>query len=272
MKFSIIISTLNAAKELHKTLDSILSQSHKEYEINVIDGASTDGTQEIIRIYENKFSNKLRWISEPDNGIYDAMNKGIDMSSGEWIYFIGSGDTFYNANALKEVHNNIILHDCDLVYGNVQWGQNGNIYDGEFTREKLIEKNICHQAIFYKRNIFKHLGKFDTKYTVLADWAHNLKWFNDEQIKFCYINVIVAQFKLGGWSQEVLDKNFYSDMGNLIKKYFPHKYYKVFKKIKGREMKITKSSFSWKLWHWKNKIKFAVLNPKKFSKKYKKNR
>jgi glycosyltransferase involved in cell wall biosynthesis len=268
MKFSIIICTYNAVDSLSRTIDSILSQTNIDYKVFIIDGVSTDGTRDIIESYEKKMAGKLRWISKPDSGIYDAMNRGIDMSNGEWLYFLGSGDVFHNNHVLEQVAEKISKNPHKIFYGNVEMGKKGKIYDGEFTREKLIEKNICHQAIFFHRDVFKIVGKYDTKYLTLADWVHNMKWFNDKSIDSKYINILIAKYAPGGRSKTVFDKKFYNDFEDNEKKYFSQEYWEVFRRIKSREMRLVKSRTSWKLWEWNNKIKFAIFHPREFKKKY----
>lgn len=252
MRLSIIIATHNSYGSLSKTLDSILSQNYKDYEVIIVDGASTDGTVRLIKAYEKKFKGKLRWVSEKDKGIYEAMNKGIDMSAGEWIYFLGSDDTLCDNNVLGSVSTAINEKDFDIVYGNVQWGDSDKIYDGKFSTLKIMQKNICHQAIFFKKDIFKRIGKFDTKYKTSADYVFNMKWFNDKSVTHRYIDVTVAKYNIEGHSSGKLDPNFWPERDAIIKKYFPayililRGFYKSFRNIfkrvfKGRDKSDAKS-------------------------------
>lgn len=221
MKFSIIIATKDAVRSLPKTLDSILSQKYSNYEVIIIDGVSEDGTKELIKDYENKLPGKLYFKSEPDRGIYDAMNKGIDAAQGEWLYFLGSGDVFFDEGVLEEVNKTIKNNREDVIYGDVQWGNSKKIYDGKFSRLKLLEKNICHQAIFYSRSVFKKSGNFELRYKIAADYVFNMKWFNDKGIKRRYIKKIIAIYNAKGVSSETYDKEFWGRRREIIKKYFP---------------------------------------------------
>jgi len=221
MKFSIIIATHNAAKGLPKTLDSILSQIYKDYEVVVVDGASTDGTQGLIENYEKKFNGKLRWISEPDKGIYDAMNKGISIAKGEWLYFLGSGDVFYDIKVLSSVSDALKKESLNVIYGNIQWGDSNVIYGGKFSKFKLIRKNICHQAIFFNKKVFERLGKYDTKYKTGADYVFNIIWFNDKGIESKYIKKTIAIYDVGGYSAKNYDSEFWPERKTMIKRYFP---------------------------------------------------
>jgi glycosyltransferase involved in cell wall biosynthesis len=220
MKFSIIITTHNASKGLTKTLDSVLEQECKDYEVIVIDGCSTDGTQDILKEYEKKFSGKLTWSSQADKGIYDAMNKGIDKAKGDWLYFLGSGDYLLDTNTLAKVADGIKKPD-EVIYGNVKLGEKKTIHDGRFNAFKLVGKNICHQAIFYNRKVFEKLGKFETKYDVAADYVFNMKWFNDKNISKKYINQVIAYYDNEGFSAKIYDEIYWDERNELINKYFP---------------------------------------------------
>jgi glycosyltransferase involved in cell wall biosynthesis len=223
MKFSIIIPTYSASKTLEKALNSVSNQNYSDYEIMVVDGGSTDGTQKILKEYEEKFAGRLRWRSEKDKGVYDAMNKGIDLARGEWIYFLGSDDALHSNKVLEKVTEAIKRNNPDVVYGNVMWGETGKIYDGRFSVLKLMRKNICHQAIFFKRDVFQKFGKYNLKYKVLADHVFNMRWFNDDNVKKKYINFTIANYSLDGQSSASSspDEEFTKDRDELMKKYFP---------------------------------------------------
>lgn len=239
MKFSIIIATHNSTGSLSKTLNSILAQTHNDYEVVIVDGVSTDDTQGMIKGYEKKFDGKLRWISEPDKGIYDAMNKGIDMAGGEWLYFLGSDDVLYDEGVLSSASDAIEGKPVDVIYGNVQWGDLDRIYDGKFSTLKIMQKNICHQAIFFKKDIFERLGQFDTKYKTSADYVFNMKWFNDKSVVHRYIEVTVAKYNIKGHSSGKLDPDFWPERDAIIKRYFPkhililRRIYKTLRKMTG---------------------------------------
>lgn len=209
--FSIIIPTYNSSNTILKSLESIYIQTFQNFEILIIDGLSTDRTQEII--YSSNYDlSKVRFIAERDCGVYDAMNKGISQATGKWIYFLGSDDYFYSNDILEQIFFYIKNYKCDVLYGNVliegttYWAENNTIYDYEFDLKKLVKKNICHQSIFYKRDvIIGNSLKFNIKYSVCADWDFNLKLWSLAEFK--YINIIIANFKVGGVSsnKEALD-------------------------------------------------------------------
>lgn len=206
--FSIIIPTLNSAKTISVALESILQQSFKDFEILIIDGISKDNTLEIARSYLDE---RAKIFSEKDAGIYFAMNKGIKLASGEWIYFLGSDDKLLDYSILQQINNEIINNDYNVIYGNVMingeagWARDGQIYDGDFSLSKLIEKNICHQAIFYKKTVFDKCGIFNSRYNICADWDLNLRiWAT---YSFHYTPIVVAIFK-GGNSSYQIENNY----------------------------------------------------------------
>ena len=189
--FSIIVPSYNAAKTIVSAIESIRQQTFQDFEILVIDGASADGT---VALVQTAGDGKIKIVSEKDAGIYDAMNKGIQMAKGEWLYFIGSDDELFSNTILNDVHHYISANKCDIVYGNALFKKEGNIYDGEFDLYKLLnDRNICHQAIFYKAEIFKLIGAYNLKYNLLADYDFNVRCFKhpDFVIKYFAITIVI---------------------------------------------------------------------------------
>lgn len=178
-------------------MDSIITQSYKNFEVVIVDGISSDETMSIVKKYASLNLN-IRWVSEKDNGIYDAMNKGIKMAKGEWLYFIGSDDSIYSINTLNEILKE--LKGFDVVYGNVFSSRFNGVYDGEFTNDKIYQKNICHQAILFNKAVFKKIGLFNPKFRSHADWDHNLRWFLSHKIKRKYVPAIISNYADGGFS------------------------------------------------------------------------
>ena len=156
-RISIITPVFNAQEDIETCILSVANQSYKNIEHIIIDGFSTDNTLEAVKRYANKYSH-IFWISEKDEGIYDAMNKGIDKSNGEWIYFLGSDDVFFDRDAIERVFIRKDIEESDILYGNVKFKHSGIIYDGKFNFFKLMEKNICHQGIFFRKDVFNEVG------------------------------------------------------------------------------------------------------------------
>jgi glycosyltransferase involved in cell wall biosynthesis len=203
---SIIIPTYNSGKYLRSCLNSILSQTFKKFEIIAVDGASNDDTIALLNQFAAAHQH-IRYISEKDNGVYDAMNKGIGLAKGDWLYFIGSDDRLYDNSVLESVFSEDNLK-CDVIYGNVDSEMLGRVYDGRFTVEKIFSRNICHQAIFFRKDIFRLTGLFDTRFKAHADWHHNLKWMRDTRISNLYIDKMIAYFSAGGISTHHKDPLF----------------------------------------------------------------
>ena len=195
IKFSIIIPTYNSSGTLVKCLDSILMQSYMNYEVIIIDALSTDETSQIINSYVKKFSS-LQLVLEKDEGIYDAMNKGIKISQGNWLYFLGSDDVLFNEDVFENISKFILANkEADLIYGDVIMNSSNKRYAGEFDILRLhLDCNICHQAIFYKKEIFEKLGNFNVKYKIWADWDFNIRCFRHPGFKCLYIDKVIANY------------------------------------------------------------------------------
>lgn len=215
---SVIIPTYNAQSTIQEAIGSVLCQSFRNLEILVIDGLSTDGT---VSLVENVARNdeRITLVSEKDNGIYDAMNKGITISNGKWLYFMGSDDKVYDENVFASLFEDNSIDQYHVIYGNVYSNHFNGVYDGEFNQKKLWEKNICHQAIIIKKEVFAITGKFDTRYRAHADWDHNLKWFLNSQINRKFVNIIIAEYGEGGYSSRNADVKFSSEKESNILKY-----------------------------------------------------
>lgn len=195
MKLSIIIPTHNSASVLPKALDSIVCQTFSDWEVLIMDGVSTDDTLKVAQSYNDS---RIRIYSEPDKGIYDAMNTGIKRASGEWLYFLGSDDWLMNNNVLNDIFSQSIKN-YDVVYGEVDAPHLSPVHSGEWTLQK-IDHNRCHQAILYRRRVFKRLGNYNTKYKIWADYDLNLKWFFNKKIKKKHIPTVIAHYSEGGYS------------------------------------------------------------------------
>lgn len=212
---TIIIPTYNSGGTLGVALKSIINQTVKDIEILIIDGLSTDNTLGIVENHKLEFPN-ITIISEKDKGIYDAINKGVLMAKGTWLYFMGSDDSLYESTTIEQFLNCKKLKDNEIVYGNVYSTRFNGSYDGLFTYSKLINQNICHQAIFFRKSVFIKIGKFNLKYKVYADWDHNIRWFFSSKISKIYINQIVANYADGGFSSIQIDEVFKRDKDFLL--------------------------------------------------------
>ena len=218
---SIITVVLNGGAFLEKTFESVFSQEFDDFEYIVIDGGSSDGTIEIIE----KNASKLKyWVSERDEGVYHAMNKGLRVARGRWIYFLGSDDWMYNC--LNEVAN-YLMDDDVIYYGDVYRPTLMRNYDGVFSSYKLACRNICQQSIFYPRKIWSKYS-FNLKYRIFADYEFNVRCFADADIEFEYIPVTISIFNDSqGLSCIEKDGEFENDRLLIIRDHFSLMIYRL---------------------------------------------
>jgi glycosyltransferase involved in cell wall biosynthesis len=214
-RISIITVVFNAGEKVEQTIKSVLEQDYLNIEYIVIDGGSTDGTVPIIKKYADRITH---WVSEPDKGVYDAMNKGIDAATGDWLYFLGAGDTLLNILAqlapLLKDHNKI-------YYGDVYRLDTKRLYDGEFSSFRLAVRNICHQAIFYPAAALKK-HRYNTKYKIQADHNLNMELYGDKQFRFEYIPMVICNYEGEGISEATWDKPFFRDKMEIVRANFPY--------------------------------------------------
>lgn len=237
---SIITPCYNSAKNIEECLKSVIHQTLIAIEHIFIDNESIDQTVGIIEKYATASKN-IKYISEKYTGMYDAINKGISLAKGEWIYILGSDDTLYSNTTLENIASRLLLDDTDVVYGNVVWGKEKKIYDGLFTYEKLLSRNICQRGIFYKKEIFNRLGLFDTRYPAFADWVYTIKWFCDPHITHSYTEEIIANYNPDGCLAVTTDQNFVIDQYRIIEQYFPKEFVKIFR-LEKEVSRLTESS------------------------------
>jgi glycosyltransferase involved in cell wall biosynthesis len=195
---SIITVVLNGEKQLDRTIQSILNQTYNNIEYIIIDGGSIDRTSDIINKYKETID---YWVSEKDDGLYDAMNKGIDIATGEWINFMNAGDEFYNYSVLTKLFNNKNYKETEIIYGNhqiiyssgsnryVKAGSTKNIWKGE---------QFSHQSSFVKKSYLK-MNKFNHRNKIASDFELYYKAFKNYK-KFQFIDLTIAKFEAGGVS------------------------------------------------------------------------
>lgn len=203
---SIITVCFNSAKTIRQTIESVLNQTYTNIEYILVDGKSTDNTMDIIQEYEPKFAEKgiiYRWISEPDNGIYDAMNKGIKMATGEWIGIINSDD-WYESDNCEIIQKNSNLKNT-IIYGTIKyWKNNRPLFIKKNEDIRLLNKGmvIPHPSVFMTKSIYKKNGLFNTNLKIAADWELMIRaWKN--QINFYYIKELKVNFACNGISSEI---------------------------------------------------------------------
>lgn len=204
---SVIIVTFNANKTLQSAIESITEQRYPHKEIIVIDGGSRDGTVETISAFNNKISYR---ISEPDRGIYDAMNKGIKAATGEWLFFLGSDDRL-SPGILESIFGTDTYSGIDFLYGKINLDGTTRTAGKETNFEEMIEYNIPHQAIFYNKSIFRKFGGYDLTYKILADYDLNLKIFETPEFNKKFLDKEFSIFNSRGVSNRTIDVAFFSN-------------------------------------------------------------
>lgn len=194
--FSIIVPTLNVAATLRTCLESVVQQTCSDFEVVLVDGGSTDETLDIAKSFASDLVTRLLIRSSPDEGTYDAMNRGVDMANGAWLLFLGADDTLYEPDTLAHVAAFIRDHEpSDLVYGDVLLRSTSTRHAGTFDLDRLLyDTNICHQAIFYRREIFAGIGPYNLRYTVCADWDLNIRCFSNPALVTRYMDLVVARY------------------------------------------------------------------------------
>lgn len=223
--FSIITATYNCGQKIENTLQSIFANDENLFEMIVMDAASTDDTLNYIKKYEDR----LTLISEPDDGVYYAFNKAIDLASGKYLYFIGAGDCL-KPDILRQVVEFLPTENSAFVYGKCYFVKQKRLDGKEFTADLFIRDNLCQQGIFYHRDIFKTNGKFDLRYKVLADWLFNTKCFLNNGIEKRYTDLVIADYEEGGLSAELTcDPVFVRDFPVFVREHFGFRKYLICK-------------------------------------------
>lgn len=205
MKISIITSVYNNAATIEDAIRSVLSQTYTNIEYIVVDGASKDGTTEIIKKYENQIS---KFVSEKDKGIYDGLNKGVDLATGDVIAFLHSDDIYENENVIADVVKLFETTNTDSIYGDLVYvdkNDTNKIFrywkSGEYTFKKLCNGWMPpHPTFFVKREFYEKYGKFDLSYGIAADYDFMLRMLGKYKITTAYLPKVLYKMRVGGAS------------------------------------------------------------------------
>jgi glycosyltransferase len=205
MTISLITTCFNRANTIERTIQSVLSQDHNNVEYIVIDGASTDGSAEIIERY---FDRITHFVSEPDNGMYEAINKGIRLASGDIIGLIHSDDEFYSKTVLSKIDAAFEQSGADIIYGNgIYVAINNrtkiirNWESGEYRKEKIKRGWLpLHPTVYAKREVFEQCGLYDESYKIAADSDMLVRMLYNHHFKVHYLNEYIVRMSMGGIS------------------------------------------------------------------------
>lgn len=209
MKISLITATFNSSRTLRDTLQSVLNQTFKDFEYIIVDGSSKDDTINIIKEYEPLFEGKMCWVSEPDKGIYDAMNKGIRMAKGDVVGILNSDDFFASDDILENVSRTFDAdNDLEGIYGDVVYVDNHDVkkvirkyISAKFTRKRLIYGFIpAHPSFYAKKECFEKFGYYSLDYKIAADYDMFVRFIWKGNIRTKYIPRVFVIMRNGGAS------------------------------------------------------------------------
>lgn len=208
MKISLITATYNSGKTISDCMESVLSQHYDNYEYLIIDGGSTDNTVELIKQYEEKFHGHMRWVSERDKGIYDAMNKGIGMATGDVVGLLNSDDYFTSTDIFETIAENFDLSVCDAIYGDIHFIHAGapdkcvRYYSSKHFRPCWLRFGFmpAHPSFYCRRSVFERYGLYRLDYKIGADYEIMVRLLKKHRIRTRYIQKDFVTMRTGGAS------------------------------------------------------------------------
>lgn len=197
---SIVTPCYNSEKTIRQTLDCMVRQTYQNYEYIIVDGASTDATMEIISQYRCRFGGKLKVVSEPDNGIYDAMNKGISMASGQVVGIVNSDD-YYENDAIENIVAAMTDEKYQILYGFLRCLDGDREIKVElYHHNNLVHKMITHPTCFVTKPVYEDYGMYDTSYRSSADYEFMLRVYDRGGVSFIPVYKIISNLRYGGMS------------------------------------------------------------------------
>ena len=206
MKVSIITISFNAKSTIEKTLQSVANQSYKNIEHIIVDGGSKDNTLEIC----NSFSHVSKIISEPDNGVYDAFNKGLKLATGDIIGFLNADDVFFNENSVQEIVNPFSNNETDIVYGNLDYvNEEGKVIRNWISKpyEKGLIKKAwmpAHPTFYCKKEVYDRFGGYNDSFIIGGDFELCLRFLEVNKVPSFYLNKKLVKMLIGGISNSGL--------------------------------------------------------------------
>ena len=216
MKISIITVCYNSETHIRTTIESVLSQTHPDIEYLIIDGDSNDNTSAIIKTYEPEFADRLHWISEPDKGIYDAMNKGIRMATGEIVGMLNSDD-FYNHSYCIEMINKVFEDSTiDCCFADMRYVRPENLdktvryYSSARFHPRMFRFGFMpgHPTFFVRKKYFDEIGYYKTNYQISADYELLIRFLYINKLRYKYLPLDMIKMRTGGKSTQSLKSNY----------------------------------------------------------------
>jgi glycosyltransferase involved in cell wall biosynthesis len=211
LKISIITVCYNSASTIRYTIESVFKQAHNDIEYILVDGNSTDETISIVKEYEPRFNGRMRWISEPDNGLYDAMNKGISMATGDIIGILNSDDIYASSDILSIVNKITAENNVDSCYGNILYIKNGRPFRyWKSGNHKSFKRGWMppHPSFFVRKDVYEKHGVFRLDCGINADYELLLRFLDICKISTMWINKIFVYMNAGGKSNSSLKVRF----------------------------------------------------------------
>ena len=207
MKITIVTTTYNSADTVRHTFESVLAQTHKDIEYWVIDGGSEDDTLGLIKEYEPLFDGRMKWISEPDDGLYDALNKGISRATGDVVGILNSDDFYTSPTVLEQVAAGF-SDDVDAVYGDIHFvrpsdlGKCVRYYSSKLFRPWALRFGFmpAHPSFYVRREVYERCGGYALDYKLAADYDMMVRLFYKEKIRCRYLSVDMVTMRTGGMS------------------------------------------------------------------------
>ncbi len=214
MKISVITAVYNRSDTVVDSVKSLQAQTYKDFEHLVMDGGSTDGTVEVLRSLDD---HRLKLVTEPDEGIYDALNKGMNRATGDVIGLMHSDDFYASTTVLEQVAKAFTDPNIDAVYGDLQYVSAKNKAQiirhwtaGEFLPAKLKRGWMPpHPALYIRKRVIDRWGDYDTSYRIAADYDAILRWFGQGRIRTKYVPEVFVKMRVGGESNQSLKKIFH---------------------------------------------------------------
>ena len=264
-KISIITINYNDKIGLKKTIQSVIGQTWKDIEFVIIDGGSSDGSTDIIKKYSNQID---YFISEKDNGVYNAMNKGIKVATGKYVLFLNGGDTFYDEKVLNNVEQKL-NNDFGIIYGNSAFVKNEKLIKNSFPPSKLnfvffFNSGLNHQATFIKKSLFDEVFYYNESYKICADWEFFMYAICVKRTSYLYLNKFICNFDLSGVSANNWDL-YNLERDQSLRKFFPYLIddFEGLKNLGDKRVKnmlyIKKFNIPWKLLKGFSKILILFL-------------
>lgn len=210
---SIITATYNSAETINDTIKSVLCQTNKDFEYIIVDGGSTDETIDIVKSYESEFSGRLKWVSEKDKGIYDAMNKGIKMASGDIIGILNSDDYYTSDDILQTIADAFKFQNVDAIYGDIHFIKDGvpdkcvRYYSSRLFSPFWLRFGFmpAHPSFYCKREVFDKSGLYRLDYKIGSDYEMMVRLFRKHKISSRYVPKDFVTMRTGGASNSNLN-------------------------------------------------------------------